>query len=64
MMSKEEIKKREKAYLRLKLMLDSVVMVEIGNRAIELDTKKSHFSKTKKKYMWELFAKEKPGFKF
>lgn len=45
-------------------MLDSVVMIEIGNRCVELETKKSHFAKTKKKYMWELFANEKNTFKF
>jgi len=63
-MTKSRIQVREKQYLRLKLMLDSVVLVEIGNRSTEVETKKSHFSKTKKKYNWELFVNEKPGFKF
>jgi hypothetical protein len=35
-MTKEDIQKREKAYLKLKLMLDSVVMIEIGNRSMEI----------------------------
>ena len=38
-------------------MLDSIVYIEVGNRSIELETKKSMFTKTKKKYNWEIFVK-------
>ncbi len=44
-------------------MLDSIILIEIGNRSIELQTKKSPFSKTKKKYMWQIFVKQKTNFK-
>jgi hypothetical protein len=38
-------------------MLESIIYIEVGNRSMELDTKKSMFSKTKKKYNWEIFVK-------
>ena len=45
-------------------MLKSIVYIEIGNHSRELPTKQSHFSKTKKKYVWEIFVKEPKNFKF
>ena len=45
-------------------MLKSIVYIEVGNNSKELATKQSHFSKTKKKYMWELYVKDKSNFKF
>ena len=45
-------------------MMDSIVFVEVGNTATLLSTKESSFTKTKKKYSWELFVVETHNFKF
>lgn len=42
---------------RFKAMLESIVYIVIGNTSKQLETKKSPFTKTKKKYNWQLFAK-------
>ena len=38
-------------------MTKSTVYIEIGNTSRKLETKKSIFTKTQKKYAWELFVK-------
>lgn len=43
-------------------MLKSIVYIEIGNTSRELETKQSMFTKTKKKYVWELFVKQPRNF--
>ena len=43
-------------------IMKNVVYIEIGNTSRELETKQSSFTKTKKKYVWELFVKETRGF--
>lgn len=39
-------------------MMKSIVYIEIGNTSRALETKQSAFTKTKKKYIWELFVKQ------
>ena len=39
-------------------MMKSIISVEIGNTSRLLETKQSAFTKTKKKYIWELFVKQ------
>lgn len=43
-------------------MMKSIVYIEIGNTSRELQTKQSIFTKTKKKYIWELFVKPPRNF--
>ena len=38
--------------------MKSIISVEIGNTSRLLETKQSAFTKTKKKYIWELFVKQ------
>ena len=63
-MSVEDQKRKENELNKFSQLLKSIVYIEIGNTSRELATKQSHFSKTKKKYVWELFAKETKNFKF
>ena len=51
-MSESDQLKRKNELLKFEQMLKSIVYIEIGNHSRELPTKQSHFSKTKKKYIW------------
>lgn len=42
--------------------MKSIVYVEIGNTSRQLETKQSAFTKTKKKYNWEVFVKQPKNF--
>jgi len=50
------LKQRDLDFLRFRRMMQSIVFIEVGNNSVELATKQSAFTKTKKKYNWELFA--------
>lgn len=51
-MSASVLKQRNLDFGRFQRMMQSIVFVEIGNTSVELPTKQSPFTKTKKKYMW------------
>lgn len=61
-MSESDRIRREKEFVRIENMMKSIVYIEIGNTSRELATKQSAFTKTKKKYTWELFVKPARGF--
>ena len=50
------LKQRDLDFLRFRRMMQSIMFIEVGNNSVELATKQSAFTKTKKKYNWELFA--------
>ena len=51
-MGASEQKRRENEFQKVETMMKSIVYIEIGNTSRLLQTKQSHFSKTKKKYNW------------
>jgi len=57
-MDTNALKQRDSEFARFRRMMQSIVFVEVGNSSIELRTKQSPFTKTKKKYNWELFVIE------
>ena len=63
-MDKKDIQKRQTQYDALEKMLKSIVYIEIGNTSSEIPTKQSAFTRTKKKYAWELYVKKPKGFEF
>lgn len=56
--------RREVDFARFNRMMQSIVFVEIGNNSAEIQTKQSPFTKTKKKYNWEVFVVEPRNLKF
>lgn len=61
-MDEKEVKKRQDQFDALERMLKSIVYIEIGNTSSEIPTKTSAFTKTKKKYAWEIYVKKPKGF--
>lgn len=59
---KKQLERRENDFHKIERMMKSIVYIQIGNTSRELETKQSAFTKTKKKYIWQLFVKQPKNF--